>query len=141
MQTVSHPPAVSGEDKTGFFEGLLRIAREGLEHASSLAALLRLEIGEYGRRIVRRYCLLALGALVLALAYVALWATLIVSLGAEWGYGWCCAGAFVFHALAGGLLLAAGLRTRPGSPAPLTAEELKTDYECLKMSLQENAKS
>ncbi len=141
MQTVAQPPAVPDGDKTGFFERLLRVAREGLDHASSLAALLRLELGEYGRRIVRRYCLLALAAFVLALAYIALWATLIVCLGSEWGYGWCCAGAFVFHALAGVVLLAAGLGTRPGAVAPLTAEELKTDYECLRMSLQENAKS
>lgn len=141
MQTVSHPPAASDEDKTGIFERLLRVVREGLDHVSSLSALLRLELGEYGRRIVRRYCLLALAGIVLALAYMALWATLIVCLGAEWGYGWCCAGAFVFHALAGIILLAAGLRTRPGAPAPLTAEELKIDYECLRMSLQENAKS
>lgn len=128
-------------DKTGFFERLLRMVRESLDHASSLAELFRMEMGEYGRRMVRRYCLLALAGVALALGYMALWATLIIFLGPEWGYGWCCAGVCLFHVLAGGVLLLVGLATRPGALAPLTTEELKTDYECLRMSLQENAKS
>lgn len=138
---TQHPASSPEGDKTGIFERLLRMVRDSLDHASSLAELFRLELGEYGRRTMRRYCLLALAGMVLTLAYLALWATLIVFLGPEWGYGWCCAGVCIFHALAGVILLLAGLATRPGALAPLTTEELKTDYECLRMSLQENAKS
>lgn len=138
---VTQQPASPDGDRTGFFERLLRMVRESLDHASSLAELFRLELGEYGRRTMRRYCLLALGGVLLALAYIALWATLIIFLGPEWGYGWCCAGVCLFHALAGVILLAVGLATRPGALAPLTSEELRTDYECLRMSLQENEKS
>ncbi len=130
----------SEEDRQSVFERSLGLLRALGTHASALALLFRIELREYRRRKVRYCVLLAAGFFLLLLAYLAMWAALLLWLGPSWGYALCALAFCALHAVSGLVVLAAAFRAKPGSPAPQTLNELKEDCECLRMTLGEKGK-
>lgn len=118
--------------------GVRAAASHAVDHAQSLAELLRLELQEYGAAQTRRLAVVSVAVVLLLTAYLSLCVCLSV-----WLSGWmgwmgsvACIGALN---LAGGIVLLLLARAlSPGSVAPLTRQELKSDLECLKLLMKEN---
>ncbi len=126
-----------GEALSGMRRTLLRT----VAHAESLLELFRLELGEFGQRQLRRVVFVALGAGLLLVSYLLLCAALCVLLSL-WMHPLAAVGiVLAINVLAGGICLVAGLRVRAGPLAPATRQELKTDFQCLKIAIGENRKS
>ncbi len=121
--------------------GLRRTALDAVAHAESLLELFRHELREFGQRQARRLVLIVAGLGLLMVSYLLFCAALCV-LFSLWMH-WLAAVAIVFflNLLAGGIALLVGLRMRVGAPAPATLQELKTDYQCLKIAIGGNRKS
>ncbi len=121
--------------------GLRRITLGAVDHAEALLELFRMELREFGQRQARRVAAIVLGVGLLLVSYLLFCAGLCVMLSL-W-MDWLPAVAIVFfaNALAGALALGIGLKMRVGPLAPATQQELKTDFQCLKIAIGENRKS
>lgn len=110
------------------------------EHAAALAQLLALELQGYLRVQGMRALLCLVAALMLLVAYVALWVFVAVLLatcvGWLWAAGICC----VANVLLAGLLLLVAGRMKPGALAPDTVKEIKNDLQCLSLLIQNSPK-
>ncbi len=121
--------------------GLRRTALGAVSHAESLLELFRLELREFGQRQVRRVVAIVLGIGLLMVSYLLFCAALCVLLSLWMPLLAAVASVFGLNALAGAAILVAGLRMRTGPLAPATRQELKTDFQCLKIAIGENRKS
>lgn len=129
------------EAHVGMADHSLNLVRGIVSHVVSLLSLFWVELDEYRRRRMRCYALLAVGMLLLFFSYAALWVTLVMWAGPRWGYALCTLVVFAVHAVAGGVMLVAAFRVKPGALAPHTVNELKEDYACLKMAIGKKEKS
>lgn len=108
-------------------------------HVEALAELLQLELQEYGHAQVRRLVLLALGAVLLLLAYVFLCLVGILVCACVWGAvgAFSASGGVVVVNLSVGLwALHRGMKHKPEGIAPATCSELKDDLQCIKLYLK-----
>ena len=121
--------------------GVRRIALDTVAHAESLLELFRVELKEFGQRQARRVALIVAGVGLLLVAYLLLCAALCVLLSLWLPLLAAIGIVFFINVLAGAVLLAVGRRMRSGPLAPATLQELKTDYQCLKISIGESRKS
>lgn len=129
-QSPDNQPGIAGYAKDFFMHSYV--------HFCALADLFAIEAAEYAQILKRRAILAAIALFTLALAYLSLWAMLMVYL---W-LNWCSYGALSvfagFHSLMAIIFIVLAWRTKPGSFAPMTQDELKTDLTCIKLSLKEN---
>ena len=113
-----------------------KTARYVFEHAGSLLALLRLELGEYAGQQKARLSLLAAACFFFFFSYLA--ACVFVCLLLQmllgswlWSVGLVC----LFNVVMGGVFMLAVWSRKPAAVAPVTRQELQKDWECLNILL------
>ncbi len=118
-----------------------RAALNAAQHTESLLALFREELREYGQRQARRMVAILIGVGLLLVSYL-LFCAALCALLTLWLH-WALAVGLIFLAnfLLGLCLLLAGLKMKPGQLAPLTQQEIKNDFQCLKLAISEKKKS
>lgn len=111
-----------------------------LEHANALGELLCTEIKEYAAHQITRLIMVVLACVMLLSSYILLCALVVVLLSFCIGAAWSIATVLLLNVLAAVLLLH-GVKKMAGKKlAPATAEELKNDWQCLKLLCKENNK-
>lgn len=103
-------------------------------HAGSLWQLLQIELQEYAAHQVKRVVVVVAGVLLLLFGYLLLCAFACVAAHA-WLESWLLATGLVcvLHLVVGGVLLLVGIKSNPGPVAPATRQEIKNDWQCLKL--------
>lgn len=124
------------EQGGGFVDDVKQAAASALSHLSSLLALLKIELAEYGARQAKRIAMLVVAAVMLVFAYVFACAFVCVALHA-WLGSWLYSVGIVMllNAVPGIVLLLAALRAKPAPLAECTRRELQNDLECLRILL------
>lgn len=116
------------------------VAQRAVEHTSALGALFSEEVKEYAAHQVQRLIMAVLGGVLLLGAYFVLCALLTVLLAMYVGLAWALVVVFLLNLLVGTLLLTAVKRMAGKKLAPATAQELRNDWQCLKLLCKENSK-
>ncbi len=116
------------------------VAQRAVEHTSALGALLSEEVKEYAAHQVQRLIMAVLGGVLLLGSYFVLCALLAVLLAMYVGLAWALVVVFLLNLLAGILLLTAVKQMAGKKLAPATAQELRNDWQCLKLLCKENSK-
>ncbi len=122
--------------------GVKEAAARSLSHAGALWQLLQIELQEYATHQVKRVVAVVLGVVLLLFGYLLLCAFACVAAHA-WLGSWLLATGLVcvLHLVAGGIILLAGIKSNPGPLAPATRQEIKNDWQCLKLLFsKENSK-
>lgn len=144
---ISRPEVAADPEgpRRGGIEGMKQAVCEmieaGLEHAQGLAALCSLELGESLQRVIQRLLLLLVVVVLALFAYIFLCAAVLLLLALWVGWIWACTIMFVLHLT--GCLVAWKFFSRISvSPLlPKTVQELKSDYECLRILIKRNKNS
>ena len=118
-----------------------RSALEAARHLEALVMLLREELREYSRRQGRRMAYIAVGGGLLLVSYLLLCAAVCVLLGHWMDWIYAVAIVFAVNFVCGLVLLLIGLKCKPGAVAPLTQQEIRNDFQCLKVAISEKKKS
>lgn len=132
--------SVLREEAVAVLQQARSMAQRTVEHTSALGALLSAEVKEYAVHQAQRLIMAIVACVLLLGAYFMLCATLAVVLsmwlGLAWALGCVCALNLVVA------LVLLGLVKRMGGKqlAPATAQELKNDWQCLKLLCKENSK-
>lgn len=116
------------------------VAQRAVEHTGALGALLSEEVKEFAAHQLQRLIMAILGCVLLLGAYFVLCALLVVLLALYMELAWALGLVFLLNLLVG-LLLLVGVKRMAGKKlAPATAQELRNDWECLKLLCKENSK-
>lgn len=116
------------------------VAQRAVEHTGALGALFSEEVKEYAAHQVQRLIMAVLGGVLLLGAYFVLCALLAVLLAMCIGLAWALVVVFLLNLLVGIWLLMAVKRMAGKKLAPATAQELRNDWQCLKLLCKENSK-
>ena len=116
------------------------VAQRAVEHTGALGALFSEEVKEYAAHQVQRLNMAVLGGVLLLGAYFVLCALLAVLLAMYIGLAWALVVVFLLNLLVGIWLLMAVKRMAGKKLAPATAQELRNDWQCLKLLCKENSK-
>ena len=116
------------------------VAQRAVEHTGALGALFSEEVKEYAAHQVPRLIMAVLGGVLLLGAYFVLCALLAVLLAMYIGLAWALVVVFLLNLLVGIWLLMAVKRMAGKKLAPATAQELRNDWQCLKLLCKENSK-
>ncbi|MBP3499883.1 MAG: phage holin family protein [Akkermansia sp.] len=116
------------------------VAQRAVEHTGALGALFSEEVKEYAAHQVQRLIMAVLGGVLLLGAYFVLCALLAVLLAMYIGLAWALVVVFLLNLLVGIWLLMAVKRMAGKKLAPATAQELRNDWQCLKLLCKENSK-
>lgn len=116
------------------------VAQRAVEHTGALGALFFEEVKEYAAHQVQRLVMAVLGGVLLLGAYFVLCALLAVLLAMYIGLAWALVVVFLLNLLVGIWLLMAVKRMAGKKLAPATAQELRNDWQCLKLLCKENSK-
>lgn len=108
------------------------------KHFEAMAALANLELKEYQAKLIRKVIAFCFAFLFLFVGYIVLCWACIMWLAEFWGtrMAYFTVGGFQF--LLGLALVLIVFKQKLGSPMPDTCDQLKSDYECLKLSLEKN---
>lgn len=123
--------------------GVKGAASQTLAHIGALLQLLRTELQEYVGHQVRRVVAVAVGLLLLFFGYLVFCAFACVGLHELLG-SWLLATGVVslVHLVVGFVILLIGVKSSPGAVAPATRQELKNDWECIRLLIsKESSKS
>ena len=116
------------------------VAQRAVEHTGALGALFSEEVKEYAAHQVQRIIMAVLGCVLLLGAYFMFCALLTVLLSMYIGLAWALGLVFLLNLLVG-ILLLIGVKQMAGKKlAPATAQELRNDWQCLKLLCKENSK-
>lgn len=116
------------------------VAQRAVEHTSALGALLSVELKEYAAHQIQRLVMVVVACVLLLGGYGLLCALLAVLLAPCIGLSWAI-GAVLLLNLAGAVILLLRVKKMAGKQlAPATVEELKNDWQCLKLLCKENNK-
>ncbi|MBR5330796.1 MAG: phage holin family protein [Akkermansia sp.] len=114
------------------------VAQRTLEHTSALGELFSAEVKEYAQHQVKRVAMVIIACVLLLGAYFVFCAVLAVVLGMWLGLAWSL-GVVCLLNFALALLLLLRVRAMGGKQlAPATVEELKNDWQCLKLLCKGN---
>lgn len=114
------------------------VAQRTLEHTSALGELFSAEVKEYAQHQVKRVAMVIIACVLLLGAYFVFCAVLAVVLGLWLGLAWSL-GVVCLLNFALALLLLLRARAMGGKQlAPATVEELKNDWQCLKLLCKGN---
>ena len=109
------------------------VAQRTAEHAEALGALFSAEVKEYAVHQAQRLVMVMVAVVLLLGAYGLLCALIAVLLGYYIGLAWALAIVVCLNAVVAGALLYRARKMAGKKLAPATAEELKNDWECLKL--------
>lgn len=116
------------------------VTQRAMEHTGALGALLSEEVKEYATHQVQRLLMAVVACVLLLGAYLLLCALSTVVLSAYVGLT-CALGIVLFINLLVALVLLLGVKRMAGKQlAPATVQELKNDWQCLKLLCKENSK-
>lgn len=116
------------------------VAQRTVEHTSALGALLSAEVKEYAAHQVQRLIMVVLACVLLLGAYFVSCALLAVVLNMWLGLVWALGIVCLLNLLVA-IMLLRGVRRMGGKQlAPATVQELKNDWQCLKLLCQEKSK-
>ena len=110
-------------------------AAKTVDHLGALTELFSAEMQEYAEVQGHRAAKLALAAVLLLAAYMLVLALAAALLAPAIGWPWALGILALLNLLAGGGLLLAFRRSKPGAPAPETRQEIQKDVQCLKILL------
>ena len=114
------------------------VAHRTLEHTSALGELFSAEVKEYAQHQAKRVAMVVVACILLLGAYFVFCAVLAVVLGMWLGLAWSL-GVVCLLNFALALLLLLRARAMGGKQlAPATVEELKNDWQCLKLLCKGN---
>lgn len=116
------------------------VAERAVEHTSALGALLTEEIKEYTAHQVQRLIMVVLACVLLLGAYLVFCAALVALLCLWLPLVWSLVIVCVLNAGIAVVLLFRAKRMGGKQLAPATVEELKKDWQCLKLLCKENSK-
>ena len=116
------------------------VAQRTVEHTGALGALFSAEVKEYAAHQVQRLIMVVVACVLLLGAYLVLCATLAVVLSSWLGLAWSLGIVCAFNLIVALLLLYFAKRMGGKQLAPATAQELKNDWQCLKLLCKENSK-
>ena len=116
------------------------VAQRAAEHAGALGELLSEEVKEYAVHQVQRLIMAGVAGVLLLGAYGVFCALLVVLLSYCIGLAWALAGVVFLNLLVAMLLLRQVRRMAGKKLAPATVEELKNDWQCLKLLCKENSR-
>lgn len=125
------------------FGGVKDAATHAFSHIGALLQLLVVELQQYGAHQLRRIAAIVVGAFLLVVGYLLLCAFACVAAHA-WLGSWLLATGVVclLHLIVGFVVLLVGIKSSAGPVAPVTREELKNDWQCIRLLLsKENSKS
>lgn len=132
--------SVLREEAVAVLQQARGVAQRAVEHTSALGALFSAEVKEYAVHQVQRLIMVVVACVLLLGAYFVLCATLAVVLSSWLGLAWALGCVCALNLVVALVLL--GLVKRMGGKqlAPSTAQELKNDWQCLKLLCKENSK-
>ena len=116
------------------------VAQRAVEHTSALGALLSEEVKEYTAHQLQRLVMIIVAVVLLLGAYFVLCAALAVVLSIWIHPALALLAVFFVNLVLACLLLRAVRRMGGKKLAPATAQELKNDWECLKLLCKESSK-
>lgn len=116
------------------------VAQRAVEHTGALGALLSEEIKEYGAHQLQRIIMAVLACVLLLGSYFVFCALLAVVLSAYFGLTWALVIVFALNAFTALALLVRVKKMAGKQLAPATVQELKNDWQCLKLLCKENSK-
>lgn len=130
-------------EQGGIVSDVKDAALQAARHVESLAELLHIELQEYARFQVRRAVFVALGAVMLLIAYglLCILAIDVLQRMAYMDERLSIVAVVAFNAILGLLLLCIGILRKPEGVAPATGQEIKNDIQCIKLYLQGKGKS
>lgn len=116
------------------------VAQRAVEHTGALGALFSEEIKEYGAHQLQRIIMAVLACVLLLGSYFVFCALLAVVLSAYFGLTWALVIVFALNAFTALALLVRVKKMAGKQLAPATVQELKNDWQCLKLLCKENSK-
>lgn len=137
---IKEQKAIIKEEAVALVQQARGVAQRTVEHTGALGALLSAEVKEYAEHQVKRVIMVVLACVLLLGAYFTFCAALAVVLNIWLGLAWALVCVCVLNVvIAAGLLIR--FRATAGKRlAPATVEELKNDWQCLKMLCKGNSK-
>lgn len=123
--------------------GVKDAATHAFSHIGALLQLLVVELQQYGVHQLKRAAAIVVGAFLLVVGYLLLCVFACVAAHA-WLGSWLLATGLVclLHLIVGFVVLLVGIKSSAGPVAPTTREELKNDWQCIRLLLsKENSKS
>ena len=122
--------------------GVKDTASHAFSHIGALLQLLVVELQQYGAHQLRRAIAVVAGAFLLVVGYLLLCVFACVA-AHMWLGSWLLATGLVclLHLIVGFVVLLVGIKSSAGPVAPATREELKNDWQCIRLLLsKENSK-
>ena len=116
------------------------VAQRAVEHTGALGTLLSEEIKEYTAHQLQRIIMAVLACVLLLGAYFVFCALLAVVLSAYLGLTWALLIVFMLNVFTALALLVRVKKMAGKQLAPATVQELKNDWQCLKLLYKENSK-
>lgn len=123
--------------------GVKDAATHAFSHIGALLQLLVVELQQYGVHQLKRVAAIVVGAFLLVVGYLLLCVFACVA-AHVWLGSWLLATGLVclLHLIVGFVVLLVGIKSSAGPVAPATREELKNDWQCIRLLLsKENSKS
>lgn len=129
-------------EEPGLGTTLVSLFESGSDHVASLCSLFLMEVADIIRRFKGKLVCLIIGLFLLFVGYL-LSCVLLVTYLEEVLHNvvlaWACVAGG--HVVLGLIFLCIGVWRRLGPLAPGTTQELKNDYECLRIAIKENKNS
>lgn len=139
IRLFEKPTAAAGA--SGAVSGAREAVSRTMEHAQALAELFQLECVEYMDQQRRRGACLVTAAALLFVSYLLSCALSVVLLEPCVGLAGALALVLLANVLVSALLLLRAAALGKATMAPALREELKHDWQCLKLLIKGNAKS
>lgn len=114
------------------------VAQRTWEHTSALGELFSAEVKEYAQHQAKRVAMVIIACILLLGAYFFFCAVLAVVLSIWLGVAWALGVVCLLNASMALLLLQRARAMNGKQLAPATVEELKNDWQCLKLLCKEN---
>ena len=109
------------------------VAQRALEHTGALGELFSAEVKEYAQHQAKRVAMVVIACVLLLGAYFVFCAVLAVILGMWLGLAWALVVVCLLNFALALLLLLCAKAMSGKQLAPATMEELKNDWQCLKL--------
>lgn len=120
--------------------GLREAGHHAVEHMDAMAELLSAELREYAFRQTLRMALVVVAAVLACAAWLVLCALAAWLLQPLCGWGWALAAVAALNFLTAAVLTTVAYKYDAGEPAPMTCQELKNDWQCIKLLINGNKK-
>lgn len=136
---LDKPTAAAGASSAA--TGTRTAVARTLEHAQALTELFQMELAEYLEFQRRRGAYMVLAVVLLLVSYLLSCALMVVLLAPHAGWAGALLLVLLVNVLGAVILLLRAVALGREPLAPATRDELKNDWQCLKLLLKGNAKS